>query len=96
MAEEEKESVLSRIKPLLAILLFISIAGFSASQVMSAIQVLATGFDLLWLLELLFFGFLLALSFAVLVSIIYLLDRSQGKVKRRIAFFESVFGDDNE
>ncbi|MFQ5884182.1 MAG: hypothetical protein ACE5IO_03675 [Thermoplasmata archaeon] len=96
MEEDENELGFSRFKPLGAILLFISIAGFSASQVIYAIQALVNAFDFLWLLELLFFGFLFILSFAVLFSIIYLLDRSQGRVKKRIAFVESLFGDQNE
>ncbi len=96
LKEGEKESALSRFKPLIAILVFVSIAGVSASQVIAAIQILAQRFDLLWILGLVFFGFLLALSFAVLLSIVYLLDRSQGRVKRRIAFIENFFGDENE
>jgi formate hydrogenlyase subunit 3/multisubunit Na+/H+ antiporter MnhD subunit len=95
MNEEKKESRLSKSKPLFAILFFVSLGGFSGSQVLYAIQALLKGFDLLWLIELFVFGFLLILSFVVLLAIIYVLDSSTGRVANRSAIIEGFLGDQN-
>jgi hypothetical protein len=94
--QESRRSTISKYRPLIAVFVFVSIAGFSGSQVMYAIQVLTTRFDPLWILELVLFGFLLVLSLTVLLSIVYIMDRSQGRVKKRIAFVEGFLGDRNE
>lgn len=95
MNEEKKESRLKKSKPLFAVIFFVSLGGFSGSQVLYAIQALARGFDVFWLIEFFVFGFLLVLSFVVLLAIIYVLDTSQGRIKRRNRFLESFLGDQN-
>ncbi|MFQ5884972.1 MAG: hypothetical protein ACE5IO_07720 [Thermoplasmata archaeon] len=96
MTRNRKDSRFTKYKPLIAIILFVSIAGISASLVLSAFKVLASGFDLLWVVGLLVFGFLLILSFVVLLSMVYILDHSRGKVKNRIRFIEGFFGGEHE
>jgi formate hydrogenlyase subunit 3/multisubunit Na+/H+ antiporter MnhD subunit len=95
MADENKNKRLAKSKPLLAILFFVSLGGFSGSQVLYAIQALLKGFDLLWVIELFVFGFLLVLSFIVLMVIVYVLDQSQGRIQNRNAFVEGFLGDGN-
>jgi formate hydrogenlyase subunit 3/multisubunit Na+/H+ antiporter MnhD subunit len=96
VTENKKESVTRMYRPLLAMVLFVILAGASGSQVLYAIKELSTHFDILWLIQFIVFGFLLILSFVVLLAIVYALDRSQGRIKRRVAFIEGFFGDNDE
>ncbi len=95
MADENRSEKTNNM-PLATMLIFVLLAGISSSQILYAFQALARGFDLLWFLGLIVFGFLFVLSFVVILSIVYILDHSQGKIKKRIAFMDKLLGDEVE
>jgi hypothetical protein len=95
MAGDDKKEETNNM-PLATMLIFVLLAGISSSQILYAFQALANGFDLLWFLGLIVFGFLFVLSFVVILSIVYILDHGHGRIKKRIAFVDKLLGDEVE